>query len=874
MTSRTRAERTTLGMANQLDSRSLLGSLASDTVDAYKRVSRHAVRTPTVRLPWLDSREREVWAKLECWQISGSFKVRGALNALAAYEPAQRSVTASAGNHALGMAFAASTYRQKTHAFVPTTASELKVRRIVAAGAEVTVVGRDLKEATDHAVDYANRHSLPFISPFADWNVAAGQGTCVVEAMEDVGRFDTIIVPLGGGGLLSGIGAYALSQFPRTRLVATHPEVFNRPFGEQSVDACLRLATPPTYADGLAVQHTLANPLADVLDQLLEDVVTVSEEDIALGIYSLLKEQSLLVEGAGATAAAALLGARAPAAMGRTLLVLSGSNISSSNLARAIVTEVNDEHLRVELGLRRSLPVLENTNLTRGTAGFGPDARDDHKSLTGAPADTDRSADGKWADRALSLDDPAALADAHRRYLKSVALPLAKVPHEAVDRLHALAEELARGLRAPGSGLPQVSPGSEEDTLRLLLRIRETITNGLEWASPAYDQSLRINFYDTSAQAAGGVNYARYGTSDLRALELGLTEMLGFGQSDAELLATSSGMAAYQVIESLLLRHVVVAGDAVIYAPYIYFEAAEQMQSLPFLRHVRAESYDADALVQFAEEQDCKVVFVDPIANVAGLPTVDLSRIAELTSARDGWADRWLVIDGTMVSGVIDPFRMFGQKGHPNVLYYESASKYAQFGLDLQMAGVCVVPTGLAATARTIRRNTGTTLYPDAIARFPRAQRTDFLARMARMSANTHAMAEILRCDRRIVDEISIGCIDDWAERGWKHGGAVFTVEFRRSGLNNRDGLEAVIEGMLRNARARAVPLVKGLSFGFSTTRVSAASAMAQGTDPFLRFSVGTGGPREIRELGVVACDAIAEYVRRFNGDTSERDTP
>ncbi|MCX0246600.1 pyridoxal-phosphate dependent enzyme [Streptomyces drozdowiczii] len=844
-----------------------LSTLAAEVQNACGRIAPHAVRTPTVRLPWLDTEHREVWAKLECWQVSGSFKARGALNALAGFEPGQMSVTASAGNHGLGVAFAARTLSQRTRVFVPTTASELKVRRIAAAGAQVTVVGRDLKEATDHAVEYARRHELPFISPYADWNVAAGQGTCMVEAVEDAGAFDTVVVPLGGGGLLSGVGAYAVEQSPGTRLIATHPEVFNRPFGQDSIDNCLRMATPPTYADGLAVQHTFANPLADVLERLLSEVRSVSENEIVLGIYALLHEHSLLVEGAAATTAAALLSGKAPEDTGRTLLVLSGGNISSSALARAIVAEVHDEHLRIGLGLRRNVPVLEKSEV----AGLGEQLAKDHpRPGTAAGSPDSVPPNSRWAESSLSLNDADARAEDHQRYLEAVSLPKAKVAHEALDRLRDLADGLAQELRSPESGLPDVAPGAQEDVLRLLLRVRETLTNGLEWASPAYDQSRRVNFYDTSAQAAGGVNYARYGTNDLRTLELGLTDMLGLAHNGTELLATSSGMAAYQVIESLLLRHAVEPGDTIGYAPYIYFEAAEQLEGLRFLNHVRAERYDADLLVDMVEKHDAKVLFADPVNNVAGLPVVDLRRLAELTERREGWSDRWLVIDGTMVSGALNVFDLFNQPGHPQILYYESASKYAQFGLDLQMAGVCVVPSHLAAAARTIRRNTGTILYPDALARFPRADRGAYLNRMVQMSANARVIADVLRADPRIAEHILVGWVDDWRDRDWAHGGAVLTVEFRRAGLNNRDGLEAVIERMLGNARARGVPLVKGLSFGFSTTRISAASAMAQGSDPFLRFSVGTHAQEAIEQQAAAAADAVSEYLRTFDTPMSK----
>jgi hypothetical protein len=228
-----------------------------------------------------------------------------------------------------------------------------------------------------------------------------------------------------------------------------------------------------------------------------------------------------------------------------------------------------------------------------------------------------------------------------------------------------------------------------------------------------------------------------------------------------------------------------------------------------------------------------------------------------------------------MVSGGIDVFGMFARPDHPKVLYYESASKYAQFGLDMQMAGVCAVPSELAPVARTIRRNTGTILYPDAVARFPRADRRAYLARMVGMSTGARTVANALRIDQRIAEHVRIGCVDDWFERGWAHGGAVVTLEFRRPGLNNRDGLEAVIERMLVNARARGIPLVKGLSFGFSTTRVSAASAMAEGSDPFLRFSVASGTVADYRAQASLAADAVLAYLQRFGSSSeSEVETP
>lgn len=845
----------TSGETTGVNDRYNLASLAQAVRAASDRISPHVVRTPTVRLPWLDiAGKREVWAKLECWQLTGSFKARGAFNALTCLPESDTCVTASAGNHGLALAAAACKLGQRAEVFVPTTASELKVRRIIAAGARVTIVGRDLAEATDHAMEYSHRRGVPFISPFANWDVAAGQGTCINESIEDAGAFDTVLVALGGGGLFTGAAAALAASMPSSRLVAIHPAIFGRRFTTGPVLDSMGTATPPTYADGLAVQHTTPNAVAAVLQETLHEVWTVTEDEILLGIYALLHGQSLLVEGAGAAPAAALLTQKPPAALGRTLLVLSGGNVSAATVAKAAVVNVEDSHTRIALGLRRHLPALDQVAPVI-------DQRQDLPSTLQKSNLVD-VIDHEWDQHALRLGDVSERTHEHRRLLASLDLDRGELTDRIHRRLHEFASGLVSDLQAGGDDT--ISPSDREDALRLLLRLRELLTNGLEWASPAYDQSLRINFFEPSAQAAASVNYARYGTSGLRELELELLSMLGFTDTSVELLATSSGMAAYQLLECLLLRRILIPGDTVVRAPYIYFEASEQLASLRFLHHVIASSYDVEALIETVEHHDAKVLFVDPMSNIAGLPTVDFVRLAALTADRPGWAQRWLVVDGTMVSGGLDVPGLFREQGHPGILYYESASKYAQFGLDLQMAGICLVPKAIAPEARRARRNTGAILYPEAIARFPRASRAAFLARMRLMSANAQLMADKLRAYPRIRDDIIIGWADDWARRGWAHGGAVLTVEFRQRGLNNRDGLDALIQGCLESARTQHVPLVKGLSFGFTTTRISAASAMAENSDPFLRFSMGANDPSETARLACLTADAIAGYLARF----------
>jgi threonine dehydratase/cystathionine beta-lyase/cystathionine gamma-synthase len=820
-------------------------TLAEATEKAKTTIEPFVIRTPTIRLPWLDSPDREVWAKLECWQISGSVKARGVFNVMASFETGQRCVTAARGNQGLAVANASAALGLSCVVFVPIGAPTVQTRRIRELGGQVEIAGANVMEAAEYAADFSQSNDLPFVSPFGNWLSAAGMGTCVAEASDDVGTFDSVMIPLGSGSLLAGAGTAAVSANPSTKVLAIHPATFGRSFARLPISECLREPVTPTLADALGVQvPSFPRVLATILDELPVVMIEVDEPTISLGVYALLHRQNLLVEGAGAAAVGALL--TAIPASGRTLLVLSGGNISSSDLARAYAAEVTDPRVRRHLGLRRRTPIL---NLP------APRLPIDHV-LRSAPQTT--SDPGQPPRLPLpSLDAASSLLAEHRRYAQSAGLHPSPGAHEVLDSVLAITAKLHHDL---GSN----SNAECEDDVRVLHRLVGFLQQSMEWASPAHDQSQRINFFDPAAQMPDIANYARYGNSALHEFELSIGEMLGFQRNDVEVLATSSGMASYQLLESYLLRHVLQAGDAVVCAPYIYFEAREQLRSLPFLTHIQAPSFDPNTLVATVEENDARVLFVDPVANIAGLPRVDIRQIARLTVGRPEWSERWIVIDGTMISGGIDIYSLFPPDAFPRVLYYESASKYAQLGLDLQMAGICLAPRSIASELRVQRRNTGTVLYPEAVSRFPRTERASFLARMRLMTSNAGLLAERLLNDPTVCRGFSLGVVGDWADYGWQHGGGVVTVKSYLAGLDNRDVLESLIERIMHSARSGSLPLVRGVSFGLSTTRVSAASSTAEFHDPFLRLSIGIERPDVIERLADILIGAMSQHLVRF----------
>lgn len=832
-----------------------IGRLAISVHEADSRIDSYVTRTPIVRLPWLDGPGREVWGKPECWQSTGSFKIRGAYNALLRLPMGQKVIAASAGNHGLAVAAAAAKLNLPCKVCVPVNASELKVRRLIECQAEVVPVGKDLFSAIKYATTEAEETGAHYVSAYADWDVIAGQGTCALEVRESGQSFDTVLIPLGGGGLVTGMGSCFRELRPAPQVIAVQPQALARNCKLGGPGMGLTNPVVPTVADGLAVQVDSDCWMIPLVNSIVERVIDVDEDAIETAIYALLHNQGLLVEGAGAVGVAALLRDLNDGEIsGRVLVLLSGGNISSTQLSRAMSVRVTDAHMRRTLGLRAITSSLEITS------------QDHSPSVTQAK----QLSDPKYAVEDLScvwramtqqldhdISELGRIAEQHREYSLKQGLRLEDAVFSAANSQVAFVRQLLKSFHAED----QQQLWRVRSRYRFLIQLLSFLRCVLEWSSASQDQSLEVMFFDPSVQRTSAVNYARYGSTMLRDFELHLTRVLGFDATHQAVLATSSGQAAYQVIESFLLRYVLAAGACVAYSPYIYFEVSEQMRSLPSLRHVVSPSYSVDDLVKTVEEFDAKVLFADPMANITGLPTVDLRALATQIAGRD-WGERWLVIDGTMVSGGFNPFAWFSLPGHPRILYFESGSKYLQMGLDLQMAGVCAAGSDVSPRLFRCRRNTGGVMYPPDVNRFPRFTRDQFLTRMQFISRNAERLIRTIQSSGLVPKYVQFGFPQNWESLGWRHGGGVISLLFTESGLNNRDRLEEFISLLLRLCREDDVPLTNGVSFGFGVTRVSASSAMAESSDPFLRLSIGEESEGEMEHLSRVIIKALRIFLR------------
>lgn len=298
-------------------------------------VARH---TPMREARWLSERTGgPVVFKCENVQRAGSFKVRGAYTRMAKLTDAERAkgvVAASAGNHAQGVAVAAQRLGIAATVFMPRGATLPKIEATRAYGATVILKGDSVDAALVHAREFAEQTGATLIHPFDHVDIVAGQGTVALEILRDLPDADTIVVCLGGGGLLAGVALAAKALKPGIRVVGVQAAGAAAYPGSLQAGQPVRLAQMSTMADGIAVGMPGAVPF-DLISSLVDEVVTVTEEELSQALLLLLERSKLVVEPAGAAAAAAVW-AHPEKFPGTTAVTLSGGNIDPLLLMRVI----------------------------------------------------------------------------------------------------------------------------------------------------------------------------------------------------------------------------------------------------------------------------------------------------------------------------------------------------------------------------------------------------------------------------------------------------------------------------------------------------------------------------------------------------------
>jgi len=305
---------------------------------AQKQIQKVILRTPTIYSETLSELTgKDVFLKLENLQKTGSFKIRGAYSKLSHLPPPMRKkgvVAASAGNHAQGVALASSFLGIRSTIVMPVGVSLAKQMATESYGGKIVLFGQNTDEALTHAKKLT-QGGKSLIHPFDDRQIIAGQGTLGLEILEEVPGTEAILVPLGGGGLISGIAAAVKKRRPGVKIVGIQSVQAPSAYCSLKRKKIVEMKVKPTLADGIAIQK-VGEITFPMIQKWVDDIITVEEEEIASAILLLMERKRIVAEGAGASPLAALLSGRLKTRSKKIVLVISGGNIDVNLLDRII----------------------------------------------------------------------------------------------------------------------------------------------------------------------------------------------------------------------------------------------------------------------------------------------------------------------------------------------------------------------------------------------------------------------------------------------------------------------------------------------------------------------------------------------------------
>jgi len=343
--------------------------------EAKKRIENVVADTPLAFAPYLsEMTDMNVYLKKENLQVTGAFKIRGAYNKIASLSQEEREggvVAASAGNHAQGVALSAQKFGIRAVIVMPESTPLTKINGVKHYGAEVILAGSNYDEAYAYALKYGKENKLTFVHPFEDEAVIAGQGTVGLEILQKCADIDAVIVPIGGGGLISGVATAIKETNPNIRVIgvsASGAPAFKESYlCKKPIDS----TNVRTIADGIAVRDTSPITLEYAL-RYVDEVLSVDDEEIASAILYLLEKQKLVVEGAGAVGVAALLHHKLDELKGKNVaVILSGGNMDVTLLSVIIEKGLLKSHRKMKVtvtlvdkpgSLMRFTEILEELN--------------------------------------------------------------------------------------------------------------------------------------------------------------------------------------------------------------------------------------------------------------------------------------------------------------------------------------------------------------------------------------------------------------------------------------------------------------------------------------------------------------------------------
>ncbi len=300
------------------------------------------IRTPLIRSGYLSEvLDSTVYLKLECLQRTGSFKVRGALVALEAAKSRGITgvITASAGNHAQGVAYASKLLGLEATIVMPLRTPWIKIYKTRGYGAKVLLRGETYQEAEREALRLSRDMGIPYVHAYDDPSVVAGQGTVGVEILEDLSGVDVVVVPVGGGGLISGVAYAVKRRNPSVKVVGVQPEGAPSAYVSLREGRIVSLDDVDTIAEGISVKK-IGKLTFELMRTYVDDVVLISDADIVHAMYAMLEHGRVVVEAAGAASVAALISRKLDVSGKKVVAVLSGGNVDPTMLVRVVTREM------------------------------------------------------------------------------------------------------------------------------------------------------------------------------------------------------------------------------------------------------------------------------------------------------------------------------------------------------------------------------------------------------------------------------------------------------------------------------------------------------------------------------------------------------
>jgi len=314
--------------------------LPAQAILAANRIASHIRETPLDFSPYFSELTgANVYLKFENLQYTGSFKLRGAFNKLLSLSAEEREVggvAASSGNHGAAIAYAMNELGVTGTIFVPEQTSPTKVDAIKRAGGDVRFFGNDGLDTETHAREYAGQHGMVYLSPYNDPDVIAGQGTCGVEIAKQLSDVDAIFIAVGGGGLISGVGAFLKSVNPSLTVVACQPAASAVMTESVKAGKILDLPSEPTLSDGTAGGIEAGAITFEICREITDEFVVVSEEQIAEAMRGFIDSHHMLPEGAAGVAIAGLLAGGHKYKGKNVVVIICGGNISRETLKKVI----------------------------------------------------------------------------------------------------------------------------------------------------------------------------------------------------------------------------------------------------------------------------------------------------------------------------------------------------------------------------------------------------------------------------------------------------------------------------------------------------------------------------------------------------------